>query len=36
MATRFQILNEADYISLNTNTFGEGMNPNILPPAIGK
>ena len=35
-ATRVQILNEADYISNSTNTLGKGMNPIILPPAIGK
>ena len=35
-ATRVQILDEADYISHSTNTLGKGMNPIILPPAIGK
>ena len=25
-----------DYISHSTNTFGKGMNPIILPPAMGK
>ena len=25
-----------DYISHSTNTLGEGMNPIILPPAMGK
>ena len=25
-----------DYISHSTNTLGKGMNPNILPPAMGK
>ena len=27
---------ETDCISHSTNTLGEGMNPIILPPAIGK
>ena len=35
-ATRVQILNETDYISHSTNTFGKGMNPIILPPFMGK
>ena len=35
-ATRFQILDETDCISLITNTLGKGMNPIILPPAMGK
>ena len=35
-ATRVQILDEADYISHSTNTLGKGMNPIILPPAMGK
>ena len=30
------ILNEADCISHSTNTLGKGMNPIILPPAMGK
>ena len=34
--TRIQILDEADYISHSTNTLGKGMNPIILPPAMGK
>ena len=25
----------ADYISYSTNTLGKGMNPIILPPAMG-
>ena len=25
-----------DCISHSTNTLGKGMNPNILPPAMGK
>ena len=33
-ATRVQILEEADCISLSTNTLWKGMNPIILPPAI--
>ena len=32
-ATRVQILDEILY---STNTFGKGMNPIILPPAMGK
>ena len=35
-ATRVQILDETDWISHSTNTFGKGMNPIILPPAMGK
>ena len=31
-----QILDETDCISHSTNTLGEGMNPIILPPAMGK
>ena len=27
---------ETDCISHNTNTLGKGMNPIILPPAMGK
>ena len=34
--TRVQILDETDYISHSTNTLGKGMNPIILPPAMGK
>ncbi len=34
--TRVQILDKPDYISYSTNTLGKGMNPNILPPAMGK
>ena len=34
--TRVQILDEADCISHSINTLGKGMNPNILPPAMGK
>ena len=32
----FKNLDETDYISHSTNTLGKGMNPIILPPAIGK
>ena len=32
----FQILDETDSISHSTNTLGKGMNPIILPPAMGK
>ena len=35
-ATRVQILGETDCISHSTNTLGKGMNPIILPPAMGK
>ena len=34
--TGVQILDEADYISHSTNTLGKGMNPILLPPAMGK
>ena len=36
MATRVQILDETDCISHSTITLGKGMNPIILPPAMGK
>ena len=38
MVTPVQILAETDCISqnTNTNTLGKGMNPIILPPAMGK
>ena len=36
MAMRVQILDETDSISHSTNTLGKGMNPIILPPAMGK
>ncbi len=29
-------LDETDSISHSTNTLGKGMNPIILPPAMGK
>ena len=32
---RVQILDETDCISHCTNTLGKGMNPIILPPAMG-
>ena len=35
-ATRVQILDETDCISHSSNTLGNGMNPIILPPAMGK
>ena len=35
-ATRVQILDENDCISYSTNNLGKGMNPIILPPAMGK
>ena len=34
--TRVQILDDSDCISHSTNTLGKGMNPIILPPAVGK
>ena len=34
-ATRVQILDLTDCISHSTNTLGKGMNPIILPPAMG-
>ena len=33
---RVQILDETDCISHGTNTLEKGMNPIILPPAMGK
>ena len=35
-ATRVQILDLTVGISHRTNTLGKGMNPIILPPAMGK
>ena len=35
-ATQVQFLDETDCISHSTNTLGKGMNPIILPPAMGK
>ena len=35
-AIQVQTLDEAVCISLSTNTLGKGMNPTILPPAMGK
>ena len=35
-ATQVQILDDTDCISHSTNTLGNGMNPIILPPAMGK
>ena len=35
-ATQIQILDEADCISNSTNALVKGMNPIILPPAMGK
>ena len=31
-----QFLDKTDCISHSTNTLGKGMNPIILPPAMGK
>ena len=36
MATQVQILDETDCISHSTNTPGKGINPIILPSAMGK
>ena len=36
MVTRVQILDKTDCFSHSTNTLGKGMNPIILPPAMGK
>ena len=35
-AIRVQIVDETDCIVHSTNTLGKGMNPIILPPAMGK
>ena len=35
-ATRVQILDDTDSILQSTNTLGKGINPIILPPALGK
>ena len=35
-ATQVQILDKNDCISHSTNILGKGMNPIILPPAMGK
>ena len=35
-AIRVQFLDKSDCISHSTNTLGKGMNPIILPPAMGK
>ena len=34
-AARVQILDVTDSISNSTNTLGKGMDPIILPPAMG-
>ena len=34
--TRVKILDETDCISHSTNTLGKGINPIILPQAMGK
>ena len=33
---QIQILDKTDCIPHSTNTLGKGMNPIILPPAMGK
>ena len=35
-AIQVQILDKIDCISHCTNTLGKGINPIILPPAMGK
>ena len=35
-AIRVQIQDKTDCISNSTDTLGKGMNPIILPPAMGK
>ena len=35
-ATPVQTQDETESISPSTNTLGKGMNPIILPPAMGK
>ena len=35
-AKQVQILDEIDCISHSTTTLGKGINPIILPPAMGK
>ena len=35
-ATQVQKLDETDCISHSTNTFGKGINPIILYPAMGR
>ena len=34
-ATQVQILDDNFYISHSASTFGKGINPIILPPAMG-
>ena len=36
MATRVQILDEIVYIFQSDNSLGKGMNPTILPLAMGE
>ena len=36
IVTWVQFLDKTDCISRSTNTHGKGMNPIILPPAMGK
>ena len=36
MTNQVQILDKAVSISQSTKIFGKGMNPTILPPAMGK
>ena len=32
--SQIQLLEKAVYISQSANTFGKGINPSILPPAM--
>ena len=36
LMSQAQILDEAVCISLGANTFGKGMNPSVLPPAMSE
>ena len=36
LMTQVQILDKADCISLYANVLKKGMNPSVLPPAMGK
>ena len=36
LVMQVQILSEAICISLCTNALGKGMNPSVLPSAMGK
>ena len=36
MAIQIQIMDKVIYISHSTNTYEKGINPTILPSALGK